>query len=90
MLIKVHLYSGLQEFTNGQNVAEVHGSTVGECLAELVKQFPRMQQELFDKNGKLSRKVLVSINLKSIYSEELTSPVDSGDELYLVRVIAGG
>ena len=86
----MHLYSGLKEFTNGQNVAEVHGSTVGECLADLVDQFPRMKQELFDENGELSGKVLVSINLKSAYREELTKPVDSEDELYIVRVIAGG
>jgi molybdopterin converting factor small subunit len=60
MSTKVHLYSGLKEFTNGQNVAEVHGSTVGECLADLVEQFPRIK------------------------------PVDNEDELYIVRVIAGG
>jgi molybdopterin synthase sulfur carrier subunit len=90
MSTKVHLYSGLKEFTNGQNVAEVHGSTVGECLADLVEQFPKIKQELFDENGKLSAKVLVSINLKSAYPEELTKPVDNEDELYIVRVIAGG
>jgi len=90
MSVKVHLYSGLKEFTSGQNVAEVHGSTVGECLADLVRQFPRMKRELFEKNGKLAAKILVSINLQSAYPEELTKPVDSEDELYIVRVIAGG
>lgn len=90
MSVKVHLYSGLKEFTSGQNVAEVHGSTVGECLADLVRQFPRIKRELFEENGKLAAKILVSINLKSAYPEELTKPVDSEDELYIVRVIAGG
>lgn len=86
----MHLYSGLKEFTNGQNVAQVHGSTVGECLADLVEQFPKMKQELFDENGKLSGTVFVSINLKSTYPEDSANPVDNGDELYIVRVIAGG
>lgn len=90
MSVKVHLYSGLQEFTNGQNVAEVQGSTVGECLADLVKQFPKIERELFDKNGKLVGHVLVSINMKSAYPEELTKLVSSEDELYIIRVIAGG
>ena len=90
MSVKVHLYSGLKEFADGQNLAEVQGSTIGECLADLVKQFPRMERELFDENGELAAKILVSINLKSAYAEELTKPVDSGDELYIVRVIAGG
>jgi len=90
MSVKVHLYSGLKEFAGGQNVAEVQGTTVGECLADLVKQFSRMKPELFDEDGRLASKVLVSINLKSAYPEELTRPVDSEDELYIVRVIAGG
>jgi len=90
MSIKVHLYSGLKEFANGQNVAEVQGSTIGECLADLVEQFPRMKRELFDENGKLVDHVFVSINMKSAYREELTKLVDSKDELYIIRLIAGG
>ena len=90
MSIKVQLYSGLKEFANGQNVAEVQGSTVGECLADLVEQFPRMKRELFDENGKLVDHVFVSINMKSAYREELTKLVDSKDELYIIRLIAGG
>jgi len=90
MSVKVHLYSGLKGCANGKNVVEVHGSTVGECLTDLVEQFPKMKQELFKKNGKLSDAVLVSVNLKSAYPEELANPVDNSDELYIVRVIAGG
>jgi molybdopterin converting factor small subunit len=88
--VRVHLYSGLKEFTGGRNITEVQGATVGECLADLVKQFPRMEPELFDQKGQLAGKVLVSVNLKSTYPEELTGPVADEDELYIVRVIAGG
>jgi sulfur carrier protein ThiS len=49
-----------------------------------------MKRELFYDNGKLLATVLVSINLRSPYPEELIRLVDSGDELYIVRVIAGG
>jgi molybdopterin converting factor small subunit len=90
MSVKVHLYSGLKEFTNGQNIAEVHGNTIGECLTDLVKQFPKIKPELFGEHGKLSGKIIVSINLKSAYPEELVRRVDDEDELYIVRVIAGG
>ena len=87
---KVHLYSGLKEFTNGHSVVEVYGGTVGECLAALVEQFPGIKQELFDSDGSLSGRVLVSVNLESAYPEGLTNPVESGDELYVVRIMAGG
>lgn len=90
MSVKVHLYSGLKEFADGQNVVEVHGSTVGECLADLSKQFPQMKPELFDEDGKLSGRILVSVNLKSAYPEEWAKPINNGDELYIVRAIPGG
>ncbi len=87
---KVYLYSGLKEFADGVDVSEVHGSTIGECLADLVRQFPRMKPVLFYKAGNLSAAVLVSINLKSMYPEQLAYPVGDSDDIYIVRVIAGG
>ena len=88
MSVKVHLYSGLKGCTNGKNVVEVHGSTVGECLTDLVEQFPKMKQELFEKNGKLSGAVLVSVNLKSAYPEELANPVDPNDGFAAAKISA--
>ena len=90
MTVKVHLYSGLKEFTNGHDVTEVHGSTLAECLADLVEQFPLMNEVLFNKDGQLSNTMLISINLESAYSECLENPVNDGDELYIVRIVAGG
>lgn len=88
--IKVHFYSGLQEFTDGRNIAEVNGNTVGECLADLVKPFPKIRPVLFDKDGKLLGQIFVSVNLKSLYPEKLTHPINDGDELYIALIIAGG
>ncbi len=90
MSVKVFLYSGLKEFTDGKNMVEVQGSTVGECLADLIEQFPKMKPEVFDENDKLLGRILVSINLKSAYPEELAKPIKNGDELYILRAIPGG
>jgi len=90
MTIKVHLYSSLQQFTNDRSMVEVSGSTIGDCLDDLVKQFPKIKPLLFDKDGKLSGHIFISVNLKSAYPEELAKVVNDGDELYIVRVIAGG
>jgi molybdopterin converting factor small subunit len=90
MAVKVHLYSSLQQFTNDRDTVEVSGSTIGECLDDLAKQFPKIKPMLFDKDGKLSGHIFVSVNLKSTYPEELTRAVNDGDELYIARIIAGG
>lgn len=90
MSIKVNIHPALYHYTNDQDVAEVNGSTVGECLGDLVKQFPGIEKGLFDKKGKLLNYVDIYVNLQSAFPEELAKPVKDGDELHLVLIIAGG
>ncbi len=90
MGIKIKIHPILHQYTNNQEIAEVNGNTVGECLNDLIKQFPRVEKGLFDKNGKLLSYVDVYVNKESAYPEELNKPVKDGDELYIVIIIGGG
>ena len=90
MSIKVDIPSSLQHLTNDVEVAEVNGSTVGECLEDLVKQFPDMKQYLFDKNGKLDMFGDIYVNGEKFYPEGLAKPVKDGDELFISNIVAGG
>lgn len=90
MSIKVHLYSNLRNYTDNQGIVDVSGTTVGECLDDLVRQFPSIAPSLFDETGKLLEKVFVSINLESTYREKLTAPMKENDDLYLILIVAGG
>lgn len=90
MSIKVHLYSALQVHAGNHDLVEVRGATVGECLDDLVSQFPDLSPLLFDDTGKMQKSVFVSINLESAYREQLTKSVKDNDHLYLILIIAGG
>jgi len=90
MGVKINIHQNLQHLTNDQDIVEVSGSTVGQCLDHLVKQFPGIEKELFDKNNKLLSYVEIYINEESAYPDELAKPVKDGDELYIVLIIAGG
>lgn len=90
MSIKVHIHPFLSQHTNNQDVVEVNGSTVGQCLEQLVARFPELRPWLFEKDGKLNRLVEIYVNMKSSYPEELAKPVKDGDELHIVIIIAGG
>jgi molybdopterin converting factor small subunit len=90
MSVRVNIRSTLAHFTNGQAVVEVKGSTVGQCLDDLVKQFPKAKRVLFYKDGGLRNYVEVYINQESAYPDELAKPVRDGDELDIVLVFAGG
>jgi len=90
MSIKLHIHPNLHHFTNNQDMAEVSGSSVGQCLNHLVEQFPGIEKGLFDKNGKLLNYVDIYVNEESAFPEELAKPVKDRDELYIVLMVAGG
>ena len=90
MGVRINIHQTLRHLTNGQGMAEVNGTTVGECLNELVQQFPGMETRLFDKKGRLLNNVDIYVNLESSYPEELAKPVKDGDELSITLMIAGG
>ncbi len=90
MSIKINIHPILYHFTNDQDVVEVNGSTVGECLEQLAAQFPEIRQGLFDKDGKMLNYVDIYVNGDSAYPEELAKPVKDGDELHIVLAISGG
>ena len=90
MGIKIAIPSYLQSFANDTEVVEVNGSTVGECLEHLIKQFPDIGKMLFAQNGKLLIYVGIYINGEDIYPDELAKPVKDGDELHIIYIIGGG
>ena len=90
MSIKINVRPGMQHLTNDQDVVEVNGSTVGECLNQLVQQFPAIEDVLFDEDGKVLNYIDIYVNGKSSYPEELAKPVKGGDELYILQAIGGG
>ena len=90
MSIKIGIPSFLLPFTNDIEAVEANGSTVGECLNYLVKQFPDIEKRLFSNYGNLFEDINISVNGESAYPEQLAKPVKDGDELHILYLIGGG
>jgi molybdopterin converting factor small subunit len=90
MSVQIDIPPLLRHVTDGETAAKVKGSTVGECLNDFIRQYPKTKRWLFDKDGKLLRYVEVYVNKVTTYPEELATPVNDGDEISIVYVIAGG
>jgi molybdopterin converting factor small subunit len=88
--VKVNIHKAHRTYTDGLEVVEVKGGTVGDCLEHLVQQYPRMKAGLFDKKGKLLNVVEVYANSESAYPEELAKSVKDGDEIHLILMLSGG
>ena len=71
-------------------IAEVDGSTVGECITSLVKRSPSVKKMLFDENSNLHGPISIYVNGEDTYPHELTTAVKDGDELYTLHMITEG
>ncbi len=90
MSVRINIHPVLYHLTGGQDVAEVSGDTVGQCLEQLVARFPGVREGLFGRDGRLLNYVDIYVNGESAYPEELAKPVGDGDELHIVLMLAGG
>ena len=90
MAVKVHIHATHRQYTNGLEVVPVEGNTVGQCLSNLVKQFPGMEKALFAKKDKLLNVVEIYINHTTAHPNELSRSVNDGDDIHLLVMLAGG
>lgn len=91
MPIKVNIFSTkIREAMHNPNTVYADGGTVGECLDDLVKQYPDIENLIFDKQQKLRREVYVFVNQESLHKVELNRPVKANDTLIVAVMITGG
>jgi molybdopterin converting factor small subunit len=91
MSVKITIaYPHLQQFTNNRESIEVNGSSVGECLGDLIRQFPGIDKGILDEHGQLLSYVYFIINGKGVCPTALTQKVREGDELVIALLLAGG
>ena len=90
MGVKINIHKTHRELANGSDIVEVEGKSVGDCLSQLIAQFPGFQEVLFAKSGKLQNWIEIYVNMESAYPEELAKPVEDGDEIHITIMLSGG
>ena len=90
MSVEINIPPVLQALVEGVRRIDVSGSTVGECLKQLVEQYPRLKPRLFNRQGKLPKGVSIFINGESAYPGELARLVHDGDKVYIANIVLGG
>ncbi len=91
MSVKVRIPSPLRNFTNGADVVETQGASVGEVLNSLKSKAAGIEVRLFKAEGQLNRFVNVYVNDEDIrFLKNLDTPLKEGDVISIVPAIAGG
>ncbi len=88
MEVKINLPYYLQQFVGDQEIVEVEGMTVKECLVNLTTKYPAMAPEVFDVDGDMA--VIVLHGEVPISEATIDSQVRDGDTLRLFPIIIGG
>ena len=77
-------------YTNGVDVVETQGGSVGEVLNSLKTSAAGIETRLFKGANQLNRFVNVYLNDEDIrFLKNLETPVKEGDEISIVPAIAG-
>ena len=87
MPVRIHLNLSLQQVTN-REVISVRGNSVIACLEDLIKQYPRAREHVFNRDGSLA--LLVLLNNEPLPGQDLNHPVTGADELWLLSIVSGG
>ena len=90
MSMKIEIPSYLRSYTDDTEIVEVNEGTIGECISQLIAQFPDIEKMLFNKSGKLHGYVGIYVNGEDAYPEDLAKPVEDGDNILLLYMIGGG
>jgi molybdopterin synthase sulfur carrier subunit len=86
----VRIPTPLRPHAGGLDRVEAAGSTVGEILADLGRQFPALRDRLFD-GEELRRFVNVYVNNEDIrFLDDLNTAVADKDEVSIIPAVAGG
>ena len=91
MSINVRFPSQLRRFVGDATEIRSTGSTVGQVLDDLNRQFPAINDHLRDADGQLRQLVNVYVNGEDIrFVANLETTVKEGDEITILPAITGG
>ncbi len=90
MSIQIHIHKIHREYTDGLEIVEAQGTTIGACLNDLAARYPGMADQLFTALGQLINTIEIYHNMESAYPDELARPTQDGDKIHITVMLAGG
>jgi molybdopterin converting factor small subunit len=75
----------------GQTEVAVEGTTIGEVVDDLIRQFPGTATHLRAPDGGVHKFVNLYLNDEDVrYLQKLDTPVGEGDKISILPAVAGG
>jgi molybdopterin converting factor small subunit len=89
--VEIRLPTILRQDAGGQATVQGQGTTLGEVLEDLVRQFPNLAGKVVTEDGSLHKFVNVYVNDDDArYLDKLDTKVGSDDSISILPAVAGG
>ncbi|HVP05217.1 MAG TPA: ubiquitin-like small modifier protein 1 [Dehalococcoidia bacterium] len=91
MAINVRIPTPLRKLTQEKDVVQGAGSTLGEMIDGLEREFPGLKNRLCDETGDLRRFVNIYVNGEDVrFQQGLQTALTGNEEVSIVPAVAGG
>jgi molybdopterin converting factor small subunit len=90
MSIEIFIPPLLQPLTNETSIVLVEGTTVRECLNQLIGSYPALKPRIYNGKNELISGLNIFVNKENTYHENLARIVLDGDTIYLSYPVTGG
>jgi sulfur-carrier protein len=85
--MRILIPTPLHSYTGGKH-AEAQGSTLGELLADLDRQYPGIRFRMIDEQERPRPHMRFFVNGRPVF--DLATPVTAGDDVAIVQALSGG
>jgi sulfur-carrier protein len=84
----VHIPGALRSYTGQKSEVEAEGRTVGEVLAALDRRHPGLRFRIITEQDTIRPHIRIFVNETQV--QALKSPLQPGDEIYIICALSGG
>jgi len=86
--MKVLIPSPLRSYTRDRSAVEAQGTTLGQLLNDLDRQFPGMRFRMIDEQGRIREHIRLFVDQE--LTPDLGRVLQGGEELHIICAISGG
>jgi hypothetical protein len=85
MSLNVNIDQSVFNYKKGKIQIETNGKTIGEALNYSAKRRPGLKKAIFDESGNLCSSILIKVNGKFVFSNQLTTSVKDGETIEVLK-----
>ncbi len=86
--MNVHVPTPLRSYTSRQGQVQAQGTTLGELLHDINRQYPGFRFRIIDEQGRIREHIKLFVNQQQV--RDLVVQLQPADEIHIICALSGG